>query len=146
MKKTKYIIGLLLLALVIGCSKDEGDSTAPYVTLNTPVEKQEYSRGTALKLDAVFGDDVALKECRVNLEFIEGIEPTGSAGLKGIDTPWEPEEMVIPLSETYQEVKDMVLFGDYIPVQIQSGIYRLKFDIYDLAKNPARAEVDIIIE
>ncbi|MBR8534109.1 DUF4625 domain-containing protein [Carboxylicivirga sediminis] len=146
MKNLKYILGLLLIALTMACSKDDGDKKSPHVTIIAPVENQEFARGGIMKLDAVFEDDVALKECRVNLEFVEALPVAQGASLKGIDTPWEPEEMVIPLSETVQEVKELVLFGGNIPYNIQSGYYRLKFDIYDLAKNPARAELIIIIE
>jgi len=145
MKKMRYLLGLLVITIAISCSKDEGDKNPPFVTIQAPTENQAFARGGILRLDAVFEDDVALKECRVNLEFVEEL-PIEGAALKGIDTPWEPDEMVIPLSETMQEVTGLVLFGGDIPYQIQSGIYRLKFDIYDLAKNPARKEVNIIIE
>ncbi|TRX66556.1 DUF4625 domain-containing protein [Carboxylicivirga sp. M1479] len=145
MKKMRYLIGLVLLVIVLGCSKDEGDKNPPHVTVLSPTNNQEFARGGVLRLDAIFEDDVALKECRVNIEFVEEL-PIEGAALKGIDSPWEPEEMVIPLSETLQEVSNLVLFGGDIPYQIQSGIYRLRFDIYDLAKNPARQEVNVIIE
>ncbi|MBS2212103.1 DUF4625 domain-containing protein [Carboxylicivirga mesophila] len=146
MKRIQYLLSLVILAVLIGCSKDDGDKKSPHVTIISPVENQEFARGGIMKLDAVFEDDVALNECRVNLEFVEALPVAPGASLKGIDTPWEPEEMVIPLSETVQEVKELVLFGGNIPYNIQSGYYRLKFDIYDLAKNPARAELVIIIE
>nr|WP_319397996.1 hypothetical protein [uncultured Carboxylicivirga sp.] len=147
MKKIKYIAGLCLLLVMLACGKEDGDTTPPTIIVNAPVADQYFYRGNAIKLDAIFQDDIALKDCRVNLIFVEPLEPgIGNLSLKGIDTPWQPNEMKIPLGETYHEIKDLVLFNDYIPYEIQSGYYTLKFDLYDLATNPARYTVNIIIE
>ncbi|WP_075603489.1 DUF4625 domain-containing protein [Saccharicrinis aurantiacus] len=145
MKNLNIILGLILLAVLISCSKDDNkDNQAPYIEVMAPTEDQMFLRGGHLTLDAIFQDNEALKECRVNLLFDEAMPDTLKSAT-GIDLPWEPEEMVIPLSETYQEVTNLVLFGGQIPIEIQSGYYNLQFDVYDLAKNPARHSVRVFI-
>jgi len=145
MKKLNIILGLILLAVLISCSKDDKkDNQAPYIEVMAPTEDQMFLRGGHLTLDAIFQDNEALKECRVNLLFEEAMPDTLKSAT-GIDLPWEPIEMVIPLSENYQEVTNLVLFGGQIPIEIQSGYYNLQFDVYDLEKNPSRHSVRVFI-
>jgi hypothetical protein len=131
-------ISILLLAVILfncGTKSEEGpDTTKPIVTVEEPVDNQQYAAGSALKLTATFTDNKELKECVVTLTF-EG-DATQSIELKGttgVDDPWTPEPETIALTGKSMTVTGQALFESSIPAS-KTGKYTLTLEVKDNAE------------
>ena len=77
MKTTLYFSTIFFAAIIAfsGCKKDDQDNEKPTITLNSPVEGEVILAGTdtsIICLNAVFSDNVQLKEYKINIHNAAG--------------------------------------------------------------------------
>ena len=77
MKTTLYFSTIIFAAIIAfsGCKKDDQDNEKPTITLNSPVEGEVILAGTdtsIICLNAVFSDNVQLKEYKINIHNAAG--------------------------------------------------------------------------
>ncbi len=77
MKTPLYFSAIFFAAIIAfsGCKKDDQDNEKPTITLNSPVEGEVILAGTdtsIICLNAVFSDDVQLKEYKINIHNAAG--------------------------------------------------------------------------
>ncbi len=129
---------IVLSFVLVSCSDDESkDRTAPFGTIQSPVNGKLFMRGQSLIVNGVFTDDRELSHVTVSVGALKAV--------KGIDTPWADSE-TIELKGKEQILTSYQLFGDMIPSDIMSGEYYLNFLIVDKALNEKKLVVLINVE
>lgn len=66
MKFLKFSLVLVVATLVLSCSKDDKDKTAPVITISTPSEGDTVIKGVPFQLIAVVTDDTELAQITLN--------------------------------------------------------------------------------
>jgi hypothetical protein len=145
-KLLQYIILILVTMLIVsGCEKGESpeniiDSKSPTVVVTKPQHNQTFPRSGSILLSAIFSDDNDLKQCIIGLSFKE--EKSASK----VYPPWDPADETIVFAGTEKSIVDRLLFGGTIPLNIQTGIYKVTITIQDKAGNSNNYLIDIVIE
>lgn len=140
MKRFNLLLFIVLIALFsTSCgdkTKDEVDATKPEANIQTPSENDEFAIGETIYLTATFTDNKGLKNCVVSISLVQGNDD---------GNPWAPTPMTIPLSGTSQSVDNITLFGGAIPA-VQTGTYKIKFEVSDNAETPNVTIKEVNIE
>ena len=136
----------VILLILISCSKGETeapqpiDEYAPTMTISSPTDGASMPKGAFLILDAVFEDDIALKELKVSLT-----APRDLKTLKGIKEPWSPVDEVIMLTGTKHIIEAHNLFNEEVPADCLSGTYKLNFELIDAKGKVATKAIDVVV-
>lgn len=66
----KWVCGILLLSVLSGCSKDkttESDNVFPVITLNNPVNGQNFAAGQTIPINGTISDNNYLAEVHLHV-------------------------------------------------------------------------------
>lgn len=67
MKNYKTTIILFLILSLLGCSKSEKDTLAPFINISSPKNHDNFNKGNIITYEIEFNDDFKLKNYKINI-------------------------------------------------------------------------------
>ena len=142
MKKTILILALIPVAFIaFSCSKDDGDTTKPVITLSAPAHDQGLKIGdpAGVLLDMDLSDDVMLGSYKLEVHSnADHHHHSKSAGT--VDFSFHKEFDISGNKSIHISHRDIV-----IPEGVSEGEYHLMVYCTDAAGNEAQLARDLIL-